>query len=228
MAFKALISYVAFFFVLSLSASEPTKAQSDCTPPELESFLEASRDVLHNRGAYFPSPEAETLCFTEDGRRLKWIGIRWYGPEDGALFALGDNDARIAALPLGAVRKLRAGPWLFGGTKTVWVDYVAGRGTGVLSLKTALVTLSDDKIVVLWSHSILERNFVIPLAKGTEEEYTVIDNENGTITVSGTLKTFALRSDTGNDEGLLNIKQLEEEKFCWLELLGRFTQCRTK
>jgi hypothetical protein len=227
-AVKSIITYI-IVGALFLSVPHLAYAQGDCAPPALEPFLEASRAVLHFTGTFFPSPEAETLCITMDGQRHKWLGVRWYGPEDGALFVLGATDARIATLPLGAVRNLRVGPRLLGSeTETVWVDYLASHGTGYLLLKTALMTLSGGNIVTLWSHTIFERNFVLPSEEGTEEEYTVTENEDGSITVSGILKTFSPQSKLDTKMSPQNIKNLEKETFCWIEIIGGYARCRAK
>ena len=228
MGFKLAITS-AIFCILFLSVPRITKAQDSCVPPELDSFLESSREALHFSGSFFPSPEAKTLCLSKDGQRLKWLGVRWYGPEQGALFVLDNNDRRIATLPLGAVRNLRAGPRFLGSeAETVWVDYLASQGTGYLLVKTALITFSGDKIVTVWSHVIFERNFVLPSEEGTEEEYTVTGSEGGSITVSGIRKIFPPPSKMDTKANPQNIKKLEEEKFCWIEIIGGYTRCKEK
>lgn len=228
MASKSIVTYTTLC-ILFLSLPQITQAETDCAPPALNAFLEASRDILHFTGDYFSSPEAEILCVTKAGQRHTWLGVRWYGPEDGALFALSDNDKRITVLRLGVVQSLRIGPRLQGiEERALWVDYLASQGTGYRLLETVLVTLSGEKIVTLWSHTIFERNFMSPLEEGTEEEYTATSNEDGSIAVSGMLKTFLPPSKMGAELSLQDIKQLKEGKYCWFENIGAYAKCSAK
>jgi hypothetical protein len=178
--------------------------------PEINSFLEASKEAINSKGSYFPNPEAEILCITQDNQQFKWLGVRWYGPEDGALFVLDDKDKRIDILKLGAM----------------WVDYLILSGTGHRLLYTALSTLSDEKINMLWSHVLSERNFMLPQEGGTETAYTVSNSKDGrTITVSGIIKKYS-SSKIGMKEITPDIRQLEEERFCWGEVIGGYTLCK--
>lgn len=79
----------------------------------------------------------------------------------GALFVIDCRGKRVAALPLGFVKKLRNGPIVPGFGPTFEVDYESGTGTGVEVQTILLVAFRDGVISTIWSHqgSDMEGNF---------------------------------------------------------------------
>ncbi|MGE5516693.1 MAG: hypothetical protein ACM31D_12820 [Bacteroidota bacterium] len=147
--FPLLLISTILIFVTHVSAAS-------CARQDIKDLLEASRGELQFNGAYFPSPKAVFFSSIKDGREIQWIGAKWDGPVDGALFAQDCAGNNISVLRLGGVIILKSGPVLPTG-KTVEVAYISGVGSGIYETTSAIASIEGSSIKILWQHASIHR-----------------------------------------------------------------------
>ncbi len=85
-----------------------------------------------------------------DGKAIQWLGVRWEGPEDGALFVLDCEAKVIAVSRIGAVQAIDP----FSNNRhlrnAIKVEYIAGTGTGYFRTEIAIFSYRNNSIKRLY------------------------------------------------------------------------------
>jgi hypothetical protein len=220
------VSIAALVCILCAGGSSAVQAKANCVRPDLERFLEASRAIIAFSGSHFPFPEADFLTIEEEGGVLQWVGVRWSGPEDGALFVLDCSGGRLGALRLGAVLALHPGPVLPEVGKTIAVRYTASIGTGSRLENVELVGFVDAGILRLWKHTAYEHAFVLPSEDGVEEKYEWTFGSRGTaLRVVGKRVIYPKPKDPGSEWGPGTSHDLGTTTYCWSASGREYRRC---
>jgi hypothetical protein len=208
---------------MAWAAPLPVLAQPACVRPDLNNFLEQSRAAIGFNGSYYPAPSAKFLPLQGGGNGLQWMGASWEAPPDGALFVIDCAGHRVAALRLGQIETLRAGPDISGFGKTVEVIYTAGTGTGVDWRKVSLVAFSTGAIAVLWTHDAYE--FVdLPTLQSYTNRYVWRYADDGTVIhVTG---KHVINADSDEDQDTAH--PFPREAFCWQEKRLSYASCKAE
>jgi hypothetical protein len=203
-------------------------AVAQCVSPEIDALLHRSRAALDFQGSYFPSPEIRREVIVDGQEMLQWLGVKWYGPIDGALFLLDCQGHTLAVVHLGAVEEIRLGPTLPGVGPTVEVRYQPGSGTGYRLEQVELVGYRGNAILRMWKHTAYESAFILPTEDGTEDRYSWSFDEGGSVIhLSGRRSTFPKPAPGGYDWGPPSTHDLPSETFCWFGSELVYKQCQT-
>jgi hypothetical protein len=195
--------------------------------PNTDQFLENARDAIQVYGGYFPSPEARFLPMMIAGQPMQWMGTKWYGPIDGALFVLDCAGTRAAALRIGGVVSLRPGPVLPVG-QTAEVVYVSGTGSGVYQTSVALVALEASSIKILWKHEAEDREAFASAGYDYVDQFRwKVGNNGRTITVNGRRMVGEAREKEHGWAARTN-HSLPQERYCWDADEKLFQQCKSR
>jgi hypothetical protein len=212
--------------LLCLIASPASAVEASCVHPDADKLLEQSRAAIHFDGNYFPDPNAKFLPFDADGQRLQWMGTSWDGPPDGALFVLDCAGSRLAALRLGYVQELRAGPTISGIGQMFEVIYTLGSGTGEREESVSLVAFDKSSISVLWSHEASESASAPSLGIEYSDRFSWRFDDKGTrVEITGERKVGKF-NDAEHGWAPNTIHTLPSEAFCWNTAENVYAVCK--
>ena len=94
--------------------------------------------------------------------------------------------------------------------------YVAGTGTGYKGESVAIFTFHKNTLKSLWTHTLREHAFILPLEDGTVEEYEWKISEDGQeIRVEGLRMVYPKPEKLGDPGGPPTSHTLPTETFCW-------------
>ena len=190
--------------------------------PDIEPFLESSRDILIFKGA-ISQVKAIWLETNANGGIIQWLGAIWYGPEDGALFVLDCLGNVIAGRGIGAVSSLSLFSQNLNLKNAVKVEYTSNTGTGYKLRKVAIFNFDDNKLKKIWEHDLYESIFVFPSEDGTEIEYILeVSLDGNKIKVLGNITTYPPHWDW-KAKSAAKIKTTIEV-YCW-DNAGTYKQC---
>lgn len=174
------------------------------------------------------SPEIRRVAIADGQTILQWLGVKWEGPIDGALFLLDCKGRTLALVHLGAVEEIRQGPILPVVGSTVEVRYRPGSGTGYRLEQVEILAFRGNAILPLWKHTASESAFILPTEDGTEDRYSWSFSEGGNvIRVSGRRSTFPKPHEGSYEWGPPSTYDLPTAKFCWVASEFVYKQCRT-
>jgi hypothetical protein len=194
-----------------------------CLHPDLDVFLESSRAVINFQGSHFPSPTGVWLEMNTDGKSIQWLGVTWWGPEDGALFVLDCLGNLITGLGIGAVSSLSRFSQNLNLKNAAIVEYTSNTGTGYRLRKVAIFNFDNSKVNKIWEHDLYESIFVFPDEDGTEKEYILeVSPDGNKIKVIGNITTYHPPWDW-KVKAATKVKTLIEI-YCW-DNAGTYMQC---
>ena len=206
------------------------RAVADCKQPELTSFLENSRGALKfpvSEQPYFRSPVAHKLEFKIGARTFQWFGVGWEAPPDGALFVLDCAGQRFVGARLGQVRTLHKGPVLSPVGQTVEVQYVAQTGSGYKRESVDIFAFQNNTLKSLWTHTVREHSFPLPLEEGTIEEYQWMVSADGQrIRVNGSRTVYPPKSERLDEASKPpTTHKVSPGTFCWDRIRIAYIAC---
>ncbi|MGA9856087.1 MAG: hypothetical protein WBR29_12505 [Gammaproteobacteria bacterium] len=151
---------------------------------------------------------------------INWIGLAWLSPESGALFAANCEGRPLAALSLGAVGKITAGPTLPILGQTALFIYVDKETSECVHDSADIVTLKDGKIMSLWSHTYKQGMNTgdpkVPPRAFITHNYSVTFSRDGqTIRASGLVQIYAYRKDGSQSPIPNSTTPLPVETYHW-------------
>jgi hypothetical protein len=158
--------------------------------------------------------------FQTGNPRVNWIGLAWLSPEWGALFAADCEGRPLAAVSVGAIGKIKAGPELPVLGQTVMFIYVDKETSDCVHDSAEIVALQDGKIISLWRHTYKQgMNAADPTDSHKSfitHNYAVTFGGDGqTIRVSGLAQEFAYRTDGTQSSIPSASKTLASETYRW-------------
>jgi len=165
--------------------------------------------------------------FRTDHPRLNWIGLAWLSPEWGALFAANCDAKPLAAVSVGAIGKIMAGPELPELGQTVMFVYVAKETRDCVHDAAGIVALKDGKIISLWEHAYKQGMNVadgkIRLKSFITHNYAVDFGDHGqSLRVSGKIRQYAYRKDGSQSTTPFATRTLPAEIYHWNPKVLRF------
>jgi len=180
------------------------QAAENCHTPRPQVLI-AWYDSTHPEGHLHYSAQDSLIyhpieVFQTAQPRINWIGLAWLYPEWGALFAADCEGRPLAALSVGAVGKIMAGPVLPVLGQTVMFIYVDKETSDCVHDSADIVALKDSKIHSLWSHAYKQgMNIGDPKVSPhgfITHNYSVTFSDDGqTIRISGLVQEYAYRKD---------------------------------
>jgi len=131
---------------------------------------------------------------------INWIGLAWLSPESGALFAADCDGKPLAAISVGAIGKIMAGPVVPVLGQTVMFIYVDKETRDCVHDSADIAALEDGKIISLWSHTYKQgmntgdpkhpaRSFI------THNFAVTLGDDGQTIRVTGLIQEYTYRKD---------------------------------
>ncbi len=152
--------------------------------------------------------------------RINWIGLAWLYPEWGALFAADCEGRPLAAVSVGAVGKIMAGPVLPVLGQTVMFIYVDKETSDCVHDSADIVAVNDGKLLSLWSHAYKQGMNVgkskVSARAFITHNYAVTFSEDGqTIRLSGLLQEYAYRKDGSQSPIPNTTTPLTAETYHW-------------
>lgn len=165
--------------------------------------------------------------FQTDRPRINWIGLAWLSPEWGALFAANCAGQPLAALSVGAVGKIMAGPVLPALGQTVMFVYVDKETGDCVHDSAEIAALKDGKLISLWKHAYKQGMNVgssrRPFNGFITHNYAVNFGADGqTIQVSGKVLAYPYRKDGSQSPTATATKTLPAETYHWYPKTLRF------
>lgn len=159
--------------------------------------------------------------------RLNWIGLAWLSPEWGALFAANCDAKPLAAVSVGAVGKIMAGPELPELGQTVMFVYVAKETSDCVHDATGIVALKHGKIITLWKHAYKQgmnvRSRKTRFKRFITHNYAVDFGDHGrSLRVSGKIREYAYRKDGSQSTTPYATRTLPMEIYHWNSKVLRF------
>jgi hypothetical protein len=211
---------ILFISIMVLIAPE---LGAECFHPDLEAFLENSRAVINFEGTHFPGPKGVWLEMNTDGKAIQWLGVTWWGPEDGALFVLDCLGNLITGLGIGAVSSLSRFSDNLNLKNAVTVEYTSNIGTGYRLRKLGIFNFANSKINKIWEHDLSENIFVFPAEDAIEKEYTFeLSPDGNKITVIGKIMTYSPPFDWKAKSAAR--AKTTVQVYCW-DKEGTYKQC---
>jgi hypothetical protein len=199
--------------------------ETPCTTPNVVALLESSRKALQYEGLSFPSVSAKELTLGSGANTEQWIGVRWDGPTEGAVFVLDCVGHTLALTRVGGVESIAGGPELPEIGKTVVVQSV-GFGTGVEEHVVEIYAYRDGALVQLWKHSAHEHAFLSLDWDGHDDKYSWrFEREGALIRVTGQLSTYPKAAPGRDDWGKPQTVDAPVEAFCWTPKNRAFEAC---
>ncbi|HVA55429.1 MAG TPA: hypothetical protein VNI53_06505 [Gammaproteobacteria bacterium] len=131
---------------------------------------------------------------------INWIGLAWLSPEWGALFAADCEGRPLAAISVGAVGKIMAGPVLPELGQTVMFIYVDKETSDCVHDSADIVAVKGGKIFSLWGHTYkqgmnIDGPKVLPRVFITHNYSVTFSDDGQTIRLSGLVQEYAYRKD---------------------------------
>jgi hypothetical protein len=214
----------ALLVVISVAAcSGPPRA---CREVQLDSLLVHARERLGFTGTYFPSPAADSIRVGQGDTSLLWLGVRWSGPDDGAILLVNCGAQVVSALRLGATDSLRRGPRLSGLPYTVLAYVNPGGGTGAAYRQVALVSSrGPDSLFTVWAEMLFQGDYSTPMHRGSETVREVSMTPSGdTIRVSGILRILRYQTDR-NVWLAIDSQRVPARLLCWSSQALAYRDC---
>lgn len=151
---------------------------------------------------------------------INWIGLAWLSPEWGALFAANCEGQPLAAVSVGAIGKIMAGPVVPVLGQTVMFIYVARETRECVHDSADIVALKDGKIISLWSHAYKQGMNIgtkdHPRTAFVTHNYTVRFGDTGrSIHVSGLVQKYPYYKDGTQSSTPSATRALPEEHYHW-------------
>jgi hypothetical protein len=162
----------------------------DSTHPQAHLHYSAQNSLIYHPIEVFQTQQP----------RINWIGLAWLSPESGALFAASCEGKPLAALSLGAVGKIMAGPTLPLLGQSVMLIYVDKETKDCVHDSADIVALNDGKLLSLWSHTYKQGMNIGDVKKSPSRfithNYSVTFSDDGrTLRVTGLVQEFPYLKD---------------------------------
>jgi hypothetical protein len=152
---------------------------------------------------------------------LQWLGVRWWAPEDGAIFVLDCLGKLITGLRIGAVSSLSLfldNPNL---KNAVTVEYTSNIGTGYRLRKVGIFNFNNTKINKIWEHDLSGDDFLSEDA--IEARYSLeVSPDGNRIEVKGKITTIPHPWDW--KARLAARVKTTFQVYCW-DKTGTYKQC---
>jgi len=158
--------------------------------------------------------------FQTERPRINWIGLAWLSPEWGTLFAANCDGEPLAALSVGAVGKIMAGPVLPALGQTVMFVYVDKETSDCVHDSIDIVAVKDGRIISLWRHGYKQGMNVghskMPFNDFITQNYAVNFGDDGqTIQVAGKVLAYPYRKDGSQSPTPSATNTLPAETYHW-------------
>jgi hypothetical protein len=158
--------------------------------------------------------------FQTKSPRINWIGLAWLAPEWGALFAADCTGKPLAAVSVGAVGKIKAGPVIPSLGQTVMFIYVDKETADCVHDSADIVALKDGKVVSLWNHA-YRQGMNVGASKTRRgafvtHNYAVTFSGDGrSVRVSGLVQKYAYRANGSQSPTPTSTVTLPSETYRW-------------
>lgn len=155
--------------------------------------------------------------FEVDGRRLRWVGLRWGGPPNGEIVVLDCGGTVVARAPAFkgddfGPERLSLGP-IVSDEPTLQEIYTSGWGTNIRMQAVAWLQFRDGAVVYIWRHAAHEISSFPGMGPDTDLEFQW-RLRGGKLLVSG-MRTTERRA-----------YPLPKEVYCWRRGPLSFVPCK--
>jgi len=197
-----------------------SRTDAACARPEAERLarwlepLPAPPAHVHVQVLPFPGP-----------RELRWAGVTWGDPPDGAVVVLDCAGRPLAAEPVGPIVRIRPGPAV-AGRPTLEALYRRNGGTSLRMQSVALLRYDGPGLAIVWRHEIsdLSEDASKP-GRGIALSWRWRFSPDGrVIRVTGERAAGAI-AELRRDSATGVARRLRPQTFCWIPGRRRFDRC---
>ena len=207
-----------------LCFSMPAWAAENCHTPEPQELIRWYHQQYPHQPLRY-SAESSLIyhpieVFQTRQPRINWIGLAWLSPEWGALFTADCQGRPLAAVSVGAVGKIIAGPELPALGQTVMFIYVDKETADCVHDSAAIVALKDGRIISLWSHAYRQGMNIgargHPPTAFLTHNYTLALADGGrSLHLSGMIRQYPFRKDGSQSPTPDTSRVLPQENYRW-------------